>query len=970
MCQAFLIKSYVSGITPSSAYDNVDGHCSSSNFNMVIFSIAKSFSTLLLTLLWNDFLHPTQSLSSNPMTRLSPSESISDRLFGLSSVTPAPEWDLGPNVHPRILFNEIQWQTLTSRYASMIHEPDSWAAHHLKVSQIRGPESPFLHRIAQLDVSSYRGDHHDLSKWNETQREDLYSLASEFTSLSAIDSLSFFMCVFWAKVNDNLEPDKQFISSETAATCRSAIFNWATVLLAHRAYYCASNCSSNPMRDRSSIWNINRIHTLANDWYSASASLALAYDVSYSSFSAKHRKRINSALALLVLRQASWGATESSTFKSPNAAKHPHRIFSNWALYHAYLYITNLVLEHETDFDVYTYATLASFGEETGFNKPLHYRFNKVFSAFMRHSVYPDGSTYEDGYTYFIALLPGSLGLCATSRHGVDEVSTTRFRALIHNLLQMSEPWRCGRYIGHGSGGGLLFISYVAMFKYVYPNSRLTAMLYRQRLGDTFQNDKPCRIDYFQNMLEATIFGGEHDLNLTTASSPQGLPQLDKELLPLSIYYPRRGLVVMRNGWDETDTVTQLDARPDAWAVGHDNADRGVFVFISQRQTWITDLQKWNLNVDSRKHTLLHVDGLAQDEKVPTVEMKVATDDGDVAIAAANLTYGYNMQWARGGNSAAMPRRDVNVYTEDGNLTRTYVWFKEKEEHSVFDLGWPKEDDGADIGMQRSAFALWGDDNITFSGLYTWKRKYREVPLGHVTRSLALVRSLNHSGYLVVMDSVGFMDDLIHVVESYLILEDNVIVNETQSGCNNNSCKIVLESKSAKARAFIFVKNGVDESMDYRVEQFKTDNMYTRVIVRTNATENCTLWYSIHAVRDDDEERVSFNVDELGVATFSYDGVKRAFALDSETWTIKRMESDTASTAANGTCLLGETPSMKSGRETCIAVSEVSRQVCDEKMSGSEKAKNRDFEGQALQRHREKRWSWREALRGLWQLTR
>lgn len=836
----------------------------------------------------------SSDLNPNLMTIITSENPIPEQLFGPSQVTPAPQSDLAPGVHPRILFNKHQWEEITRNYASTIHIKGSWSAHHLKISEIRGPKSPFLHRIASANVSPYAGHVEDISTWNSTMRSSLKPLAIEFTNLKSIDALSFFMCAFWGKVNEHLNASAQFLPSNTTKVCRVAVRNWAIILLSHRAYYCASNCSSNPKKDRSFIWDVTQLHTLAHDWYSADASLALAYDVLYDSFQVSERKTINSALALLVLRQASWGVTETSTPRSPNAALHPHRIFSNWALYHSYLYITNLALEYESQFDIYGKETLASYGEEAGFNRPLYDRFNALFSAFMQHSVYPDGSTFEDGYTYFIALLPGSLGLCAASRHGFDEISTNRFRGLVHNLLQMSEPWHCGEYIGHGSGGGLLFIAYVAMFRYIFPTSNITAMLYRQRLGNEFENDKPCRIDYFQNMLEGTIFGGEHDIHQTNATSPEGLSIAERALLPRSLFYPRRGIVVMRNGWRETDTMAQFHARPDSWAVGHDNADRGVFTFTSQRQTWITDLQKWNLNVDSRKHTLLHIDGLAQDEKVPTVHMSVAEDDGNVVIAAANLTYGYNVQWARGGNSKNKPTRDINTYIPGGQLVKQFVVFEEKEEHSVFSLGWPFHDNGADLGMNRTEFALWGDDNITFSGLYTWKRNYRAVPLSHVTRSVALVRSSKSSGYLIVVDSVGFTDILEHVVESYIVLHDAVSVNDSDSSCFGGSCIIAVQSKTA-ARAFIQVQNSQNRDMFYRVEEFETDRVHRRIIVRMNAIENVNIWHGIYA-RTNDNENLTMKLLANESAAFMYNEDGHFFQIRGDTYTLTRLNS-------TGSCL-------------------------------------------------------------------
>eukprot|EP00737_Agarophyton_chilense_P003162 gb/GEZJ01003671.1/.p1 GENE.gb/GEZJ01003671.1/~~gb/GEZJ01003671.1/.p1 ORF type:complete len:143 (+),score=17.67 gb/GEZJ01003671.1/:618-1046(+) len=142
---------------------------------------------------------------------------------------------------------------------------------------------------------------------------------------------------------------------------------------------------------------------------------------------------------MLMLKQTSWGTAVESSRNSPNAAQHPHRIFSNWALYHGHLYIANLVLEGERNFDAYASAVLSS-GGDSGFNTGLDKRFTALIRAYMTHAAYPDGATFEDAYTNLIALREGSLALVAAERRGLGMIDTDRFRYLIHNVAQMMEP--------------------------------------------------------------------------------------------------------------------------------------------------------------------------------------------------------------------------------------------------------------------------------------------------------------------------------------------------------------------------------------------------------------------------------------------------------------------------------------------------------------------------------------------------
>lgn len=822
--------------------------------------------------------------ASDFFTDRAPGDNLS--LFGPAAVTPAPSSQFNPGVHPRVLFNASQWEAIISSYAANYDTPNSWSRYHRLISSNWSPAVNFINKMTTLDTSAYKGHLEDLSQWSASERATLGFLADQILIMNEPESHALFLCIMWAAVNDKLTTEQQFLPADMTTTCKNAAVAWAKVLLAHRAYNCASACPSGAASSRAFLWDHTRRYEVRNDWMTAGMNLALVYDILYNQMELPERRVIRSALAMLVLEKSSWGCTETSTSSSPNAATHPHRIFSNWATYHSNLFLANLAIEHDTDFDIYTTAVLQPFGSTKGFNEGLDFRYSKLLEAYMSHSVYPDGSTFEDGYTYFISLREGSLGLIAATRRGYNLIDTTRFRNLISNLEQMSEPWHCGEVIGHASGGGLSYATYAAFFRYTYPNGVLPAVVWRRRFGSNFQNGQPCRISWYQHFTQISILGGEHNAQVSTAISVQNMPASLQTQLPKMVFTKRRGLVFMRNSWDESATYSHFDARPDAFFPGHDNADRGVFTFTSLRQTWITDLPDWSKNVDSRKHSLLHVDGLAQDEKSPSVRMLQATDNGDVVLASADLTYAYNVQWARNWPDHNPPVRHVVTYDGSGLESKANVLFTEKETGDPRNFGWPSNDNGEDLGMTRGTCNMWGDPDMGFKGMYTWKRAYRTTALQHVVRSVALLRSFNENGILIVGDSAAPVDSAVHIYESYLVLQDDVSVDLALSHCSGSKCTIVLEAGGNKRTEITALASKSEALLSFRKENFMTDKAHTRLVIKTSLAGGVQFWLVLQSTAGSSTNTV-LELKDGNILQLSYSGTVKHFTMDDSTHSIK-----------------------------------------------------------------------------------
>ena len=760
----------------------------------------------------------------------------------------APNPAFAPGVHPRIIFDKTGWDGIISKLANISHfdRKGSWARYHRHLTVRDGPNSKFVRKLWELENGNGTTAYNtvpDLMNMSEKERATLAPLAQRIMYSNSGESHHLFLCALWTSVNEKvMSQGRPAFIAETPEFCVQASVAWAKILLSHRAY-CANGCESEYGGERAKIWDYTKKYEVFTDWYTCGLSLALVYDVLYERMSASDRKTIRSALAMVVVKRFSWGTSTTSTRSSPNARKHPHRIFSNWAMYHSNLYLTNLAIEGDVDFDDYATAVLKSEKVLTGFNSGLNERFTALIKAYMGHSVYPDGSTYEDGYTYTMAFREGSLGLIAAHRRGLNVLNTDRFRNLLHNAVQMSEPWRCGRLLGHSAGGGLPYPGATAFFRYVYPNSPLAILLWRQRMGDNFVNTKKCRINFFQDFIQRSILGGEHGSASAAGTLEQLEPAFSKSI-PLSFYTPRRGLLIARANLEENAVYVHYDARPDAFLVGHDNADRGSFTYTAYKTTWIND-PHFKLNRDSRHHSLMHVDGLAQSLKAPSVKMLRTEDDGSVVLSSADLLRAYNEQWTwHDGRDA--PTKRVYYYKEDGTQAFADKLFPDKLLGNPTEFGWPSGDDGKDIGFTRPEANLYGDPDLGFKGMWWWKRRYRDVSLVRAMRSTILVRSTGTVGYFVVVDSFAVSGTSAnHKFESYLILGDGVSVESSSSGCVDNSCKIVLMNNST-ARVDVHA-NALGTNLSFWQESWMSEKGYSRLVIRSIGRQDEEFWVAFHA---------------------------------------------------------------------------------------------------------------------------
>lgn len=798
------------------------------------------------------YLHISQVTAS--MLSDSEGSAASAALFGPPrAIAPSSPADLALHVHPRVLQSGAQWEQMVQRLADdrFFRVPGSWSNHIYGLTEKHGPRSKLINELAILESTRatdvYEARPYRNSTEHERYRKTLQPLADTIVlaAPNALDALLY--CALWASVAEHRWKNGRtdFLTADATGVCVAAAAAWAKVLLAHRTFHCNPKCvrSRNP-RDRVYIWEHRQMWGPHHDWYTGAIGLALSYDLLYHKFSEAQRKHIRSAIALIVMKRVAWGMGDESKPYMPSIKDQPHRAFSSWIGYNAHLYVINLAIENETKFDAYTEYVL---GRENvpGFNADLNDKYAALLTQFMTHSFYPDGSSFEDAFSYSTALREGSIALVALERRQPGVLSSPRFRNVIHNAAQMTEPWRCGDFVGHASGSHSSY-AHLGLFRYVYPQGALPAMLWTQRFGTDYKHDSACHVSWMHSMLQLVFLGSERD-DGGTSSSPEQLPTEVKSVFPTSFYAPRRGLLIARSSLNENATYVHFDCRPDAFLASHDSTDRGTFTFAAGRKAWVVDLPRRSY-LYSEAHSLLHIDGLAEGPKTPSCQPIKAQDKGDVIITAGNLTYAYNVQWTHKVHAHVPAKRRMATYTRDGKPTQSDAWFEQKELNDPWTLGWPADDDAKDLGLARG-MELYNVSDVGFNGLWFLKRAYRRYAVDHMVRSVCVVRgngSPNDEGYMVVADSVDAGPGM-HKFESYVILHAAVSVDAGNSFCEGKTCIVVLRRDVNGAERVWVHAVGLTYGLSFRMERFGRERR-PRLVFESNAERREELWLVVRYV--------------------------------------------------------------------------------------------------------------------------
>jgi len=241
----------------------------------------------------------------------------------------------------------------------------------------------------------------------------------------------------------------------------------------------------------------------------------------------------------------------------------------------------------------------------------------------------------------------------------------------------------------------------------------------------------------------------------------------------------------------------------------------------------------------------MHVDGQAQGLKAPAVRMLKVSDFDNVVLAAADLTYAYNTRYAGAWSNDKPPTR-MEMDFINGEPSYKKIEYAERETGNPKDFGWPQGDNTTDIGILEDT-KMFGEPDIGFSGIYTWKRKYRQVSLLHAVRSTVLVRSNPGTSYVIVGDDFAMSGSAKHSFEMYLIMAPGVAISKLANCeiqpciCKQNPCMIQFEGGSNR---FLTVHaSTLGDQVSYITEPIE-DSRSTRLIITStgrNFEKFCTV---------------------------------------------------------------------------------------------------------------------------------
>lgn len=746
----------------------------------------------------------------------------------IRSISAKPS-EFRPYSHPRIVFGRKEWKELLQYYSERYRgeNKEDWGAYIEHHTVPRGPLSNTISHLASLErngfTSVYDGRAVSQNEAYQQYRRKLKTLASSVQLMSSIHAPSFFLCAFWSGVD---EVDSQSPTVYKAETCIKAAVAWSKILLAHRAYHCNPVCpfALNDL-ERSFLWNVKVPWKIRNDDYTAGSSLALAYDVLYDKMSKLERQTVRSALALLVMNRFSWGICPISSKACPDVFAEPHKIHSSKAMYHSNLFLTNLAIEAETGFDNYATRVLKEY-RANGFNYDLNFRFLALMRAYIENGVYADGSTVEDGMTFTLGLRESALALIAAYRRGFNLIQTVRFQNLMHYSSQIMEPWECGNLLGETSKA--TYNSFLALFNFFYPESEIVSVLWRQRMGNLKTGS--CSRLPWRTVTQIILLG---HAPMPEMKSLDALSRATKEVFPLNAFFTHRGLFVARAGLSSKHAVLWFDVRSDVALEGRNVGGRGDFTFAVNGRTWVK-----SFGTQSRERSILHIDGLAQETIAPPAEVRHFDSEGANVVMVTDLTYSYNVQWARG----RKPQARYSIVYDDLRRTSSRITTHFTEEEVVL----PPYNISLPEGVENRI----------------WKRQLRREAVRKVVRSVCLLHGTGNgtqstsqrlsTGSLIISDFVDAGKGT-HRIESYLALSKGTLVKNMSCSQNPSDpqCSVTLTDQKKTENVVVHVYANVL----IRVRRETIDN-HTRIIISCVSRAPVRFWMGmaaagVHALRMD-----------------------------------------------------------------------------------------------------------------------
>lgn len=312
--------------------------------------------------------------------------------------------------------------------------------------------------------------------------------------------------------------------------------------------------------------------------------------------------------------------------------------------------------------------------------------------------------------------------------------------------------------------------------KYMYPQDPIVDFVFRHF---TCENGiKYQRLTKWQSRIPSLLFA------LPALSEHMDEPEEPEKLkLPLTWSCKNRGKVILRSNWTENAMWYTLDARPDAFLIGHDTCSRGVFVLNADGRCWC-HAPEWKHFELSSDYSLPRIDDVGQQYKAPSVKLLGHSEGAhESSFASADLTYAYNWQWYP-------HQREGQDLTKQGY---------EREESD------PQVDFGMDLWWLPNK--LYDERNVGFTGLHCWRKRIDTVK--KVFRSALMVRATNP--YMILADDVK-KDNDIHTYTWTFVTPMDVKL------ASFNGRDAILQEDGERGRRFLLrslAEGGVDLQCKY-----------------------------------------------------------------------------------------------------------------------------------------------------------
>jgi hypothetical protein len=372
---------------------------------------------------------------------------------------------------------------------------------------------------------------------------------------------------------------------------------------------------------------------------------------------------------------------------------------------------------------------LAIEGEQ-GYRPDQWAAFKQMMKDWAEVHFYENGGSNEDGYSINTSMREGQFSLIAMARRGDNYYASPNiqnyFKWMVLSLVPGEDS---GDTVGYSSCRAAPYESAPVLARWAMPGNPLVNYYFWRYKGDDYSRQNRWQYAEWSTLL------------CMNYEDSDALPlDMGKLGLPMTHVFPYQGLFITRSDWTDEASYLNILGRQDAWYDRHENVDRGRFVFAALGRRWAID-NYWGSATQSKDHSLVHIDGIAQAEaksgrgKAPNARLTdhgdvdtETTPDGVLSYATFDLSNAYNWLW-------------VHNWDNPGE-----GW--EPETRSFEEIGWTWERSGQPA-------TLHGSDNKTipefnFEGMNFWRKPFNTVE--HCWRTGVLVRGARP--YTLIVDNV------------------------------------------------------------------------------------------------------------------------------------------------------------------------------------------------------------------------